>query len=297
MPVVSRPDAILIAGPTASGKSQLALDLADRWNGAVVNADSMQVYPVLRVLTARPDDADEAVLPHHLYGHADLRKPYSVAQWLADVRPALTRVQESGRIPVIVGGTGLYFQTLERGLAEVPDIPRSVRDDVRQSLINDGSVQLYERLQQHDPTGAASLRASDGQRIARALEVVLATGRPLSAFTAQQKVTSLLEGMQVDRIILEPERSVLHERINLRAGQMIDAGAESEVRDLLALNLPPDATVLKAIGVSQLASCFCGEFSLNHAVEKIKTLTRQYAKRQSTWFRGQFDSRWRRILS
>ncbi len=294
---MSRPDAILIAGPTASGKSHLALDLADRWNGAIVNADSMQVYPVLRVLTARPDDSVEALLPHHLYGHADLRHPYSVAQWLADVRLALARVRKSGRIPVIVGGTGLYFQTLERGLAEVPDIPRAVRDEVRRSLIDDGSVQLHEQLRRLDPQGAAALRASDGQRIARALEVVTATGRPLSAFKAQQTVTSLLDGMQVDRIILEPERSLLHQRINLRTEQMIDAGAEDEVRALLTLDLPSDATVLKAIGVSQLASCIHGEFSLNHALEKIKTLTRQYAKRQSTWFRGQLDSQWRRILS
>jgi len=285
----------LIAGPTASGKSQLAVDFAERLGGVIVNADSMQIYPVLRVLTARPSLADEARVCHQLYGHACLSEPYSVARWLEDVVPVLDRLLEAGQTPIFVGGTGLYFKALEEGLARVPEILPAIRADVRQSLDDAGSVALHARLQKHDPEGAARLRPSDGQRIARALEVVLSTGLPLATFQAATKANGLVSGMRLERIVLEPERPILHERINARTDRMFDEGAVEEVERLLDLNLPPEATVLRAIGVEQIGKLLRGEEDLSNTISRIKALTRQYAKRQSTWFRGQFGNAWERI--
>ncbi|MEO0548157.1 MAG: tRNA (adenosine(37)-N6)-dimethylallyltransferase MiaA, partial [Pseudomonadota bacterium] len=288
-----KPDAILLAGPTASGKSAKALQLAEQHDGVIVNTDSMQVYPVLDVLTARPSPEDFARVQHMLYGHAPLDQPYSVARWLDDANAAAQAVWAQGKIPIFVGGTGLYFRALDHGLANTPEIDPDLRRSVRDDLIEHGSGALYLRLQEHDPTGAEGLRPTDGQRIARALEVVLQTGKSLAHFQANAASSALLGGRRVERLVLMPERSELHARINKRARIMLENGALEEVKALLALDLPPEATVLRAIGVPQLTSLLAGELSQSDALEALRAATRQYAKRQFTWFRGQLDDRWK----
>jgi len=290
--MVQRPDAILIAGPTASGKSKLAINEALRWDGEIVNTDSMQIYPVLDILTARPDAEDLTKVPHHLYGFADIEKPYSVARWLKDAQSAAESIWARGRIPVFVGGTGLYFRGLQDGFAETPEIPPDIRAEIRAELEQLGSQKLHQKLALLDPSGAAGLRPSDGHRIARALEVISATNRPLSHYQNLPHSQPILSGKTAQKIVLMPERKVLHSRINLRADWMIENGAADEVEALLELDLPPQATVLKAIGVRQMRSFLHGKLSLNQAAEQIKAATRQYAKRQSTWFNGQFDKNW-----
>ena len=290
--MVQRPDAILIAGPTASGKSTLAIEEALRWDGEIINTDSMQIYPVLDVLTARPDAEDLAKVPHHLYGKAALDEPYSVARWVAEAQVVAENIWAPGRVPVFVGGTGLYFSGLENGLAATPEIPPEIRASVRADLIELGSEELHRQLAEIDPSGAVSLRPSDGHRIARALEVIRGTNRPLSHYQNQPHSTPILTGKSCQKIVLMPPRNVLHERINMRTEWMIDNGAVAEVEALLQLELPAEATVLKAIGVCQLGSYLHGKSSLKQATEQVKAATRQYAKRQSTWFNGQFDENW-----
>ncbi len=290
--MVQRPDAILIAGPTASGKSKLALEEARRWGGEIINADSMQIYPVLDILTARPAAEDLAQIPHHLYGFAAIEKPFSVAQWLQLATAKAQDLWNRDVVPVFVGGTGLYFNALEQGLAKIPDIPEDIRNSIRTELIDLGSAAMHQKLAVLDPVGAARLRPGDSHRIARALEVVVATGQTLLHFQQTQKSPAFLAEKDVRRIVLMPSRPTLHERINARAEWMFEHGAIDEVQALLALDLPPEATVLKAIGVRQLRSFFLGECSVNDAKEQVKSATRQYAKRQSTWFRGQFDEKW-----
>ena len=291
--MVQRPDAILIAGPTASGKSKLAVEKALQWNGEIVNTDSMQIYPVLDILTARPDRGDLLRVPHHLYGFAQLDEPYSAALWLEQARQTAEDIWSRDSVPVFVGGTGLYFRAIEEGLAQIPDIPAEIRKAVRSRLKSDGSEVLHRELAQLDPNGAAHLKPGDSHRIARALEVVAATGRPLAHYQSQKGHSPIILEKSVEKIVLMPERQVLHQRINLRTDQMLDGGALDEVKAILALNLPPESTVLKAIGVRQLESFLYGEQAFNEAKEQIKAATRQYAKRQSTWFNGQFDDSWR----
>lgn len=289
---MQRPDAILIAGPTASGKSKLAVELALQWGGEIINTDSMQIYPVLDILTARPDKSDLKKVPHHLYGFAPLERPYSAALWLEQARQQTEDIRSRDAVPVFVGGTGLYFRAIEEGLARIPDIPDETRQLVRSRLTLEGSEALHRELTQLDPEGAARLKTGDSHRIARALEVVLATGKPLAHYQNQQGHPPVIAGNRVEKIVLMPKREVLHHRINLRTDWMLENGALDEARELLALKLPPHSTVLKAIGVRQLEKLLYGEFALNQAKEQIKAATRQYAKRQSTWFNGQFDAGW-----
>lgn len=289
---MQRPDAILIAGPTASGKSKLAVDKALQWGGEIINTDSMQIYPVLDILTARPDKSDLQKVPHHLYGFAPLDRPYSAALWLEKARLQAEEIRSRDAVPVFVGGTGLYFRAIEEGLARIPDIPVEIRESVRSRLTLEGSEVLHEELTRVDPDGAARLKPGDSHRIARALEVVLATGQPLAHFQNQPGHSPIVTGISAEKIVLMPKREELHRRINLRTDWMLENGALDEVRDLLALNLPPHSTVLKAIGVRQLEKFLYGECAINQAKEHIKAATRQYAKRQSTWFNGQFDAGW-----
>ena len=291
--LVQRPDAILIAGPTASGKSKLALELAEEWDGEIVNADSMQIYPVLNVLTARPSDHDLNRVPHHLYGYAPIDEPYSVAKWMVDAETVANRHWDRNKVPVFVGGTGLYFKALDEGLAPTPHIPEMLRSEIRDALIEKGSEVLHRELRALDPEGAEKLKPGDSHRITRALEVVRATGKPLAHFQNTAADKSLLSERNVQRVVLMPERKRLHERINARSELMIEEGALEEVKALLELELPDHATVLKAIGVPQLSSYLRGEIRLVEAIEKLKAATRQYAKRQSTWFRGQFGDNWK----
>ncbi|MGO4316308.1 tRNA (adenosine(37)-N6)-dimethylallyltransferase MiaA [Agrobacterium tumefaciens] len=287
-------DAILITGPTASGKSALALRMARERNGVVINADSMQVYDTLRVLTARPSEEEMAGVPHLLYGHVPASSSYSTGEWLRDISALLVDLGRQQRFPVIVGGTGLYFKALTGGLSDMPDIPDDIRERLRARLIEEGSTVLHAELLRCDPLMAQGLQPGDGQRIVRALEVMEATGKSIMEF---QKASGpmIVDPDRAEKFVVLPERPVLHDRINRRFETMMESGAVEEVKALLALNLAPDATAMKAIGVSQIADMLAGGMSEAEVIEKSAAATRQYAKRQMTWFRNQMGPDWARI--
>jgi tRNA dimethylallyltransferase len=283
---VSRPDAILIAGPTASGKSALALALAARLGGTVVNADSMQVYRDLRIITARPTPADEARVPHLLYGHVDAAENYSVGRWCVDASVALAEAKGAGRVPIIVGGTGLYFKTLTRGLAAIPPIPLDIRAAVRARLAAEGIAPLYAELVRRDPLTAQRLMPGDRARITRALEVILATGRPLADWH-REGMKPALDPAGAIKIFLDADRAELYRRIDARFDAMLAAGALDEVAALAARGLDRSLPAMKAHGVPWLIRHLAGEITLAEAVEGGKRDTRRYTKRQATWFRHQ----------
>jgi len=276
--------AILIAGPTASGKSGLALALAEQIGGTVVNADSMQVYRDLRVITARPTPDEEARVPHRLYGHVDAAENYSVGRWLADVRPVLDEERSAGRVPIFTGGTGLYFKALTRGLSAVPPIPLEIRETVRARLEAEGPAALHAELLRRDP--GSPIKPGDRTRIARALEVLEATGRPLSDWH-REGLPPLIEASGAVKVFLAPERDELRRRIDARFDAMLEAGALDEVRALAARKLDPLLPAMKAHGVPWLIRCLNGELSLAKAAEGGKNDTRRYTKRQFTWARHQ----------
>ncbi|PDS74892.1 tRNA (adenosine(37)-N6)-dimethylallyltransferase MiaA [Rhizobium sp. L43] len=292
--LLSTVNAILITGPTASGKSALAVELAKRHEGAVVNADSMQVYDTLRVLTARPSEEEMQGVPHHLYGHVPAGTAYSTGAWLRDVSALLPMLRAAGRLPVFVGGTGLYFKALTGGLSDMPEIPEALREELRRRLLKEGPEEFYAELAEADPAMAASLNRQDGQRIVRALEVVKATGRSIADFQGRSG-PMVIDAAEARKIVVLPDRAVLHQRINGRFEKMLQQGAEDEVRALLALALPAEAPVMKAIGVSQIAAMLKGEMERDEVLEKGAAATRQYAKRQMTWFRNQMDDSWERL--
>lgn len=284
-------NAVLIAGPTASGKSALALEIARETGGVIVNTDAMQVYDVLRILTARPGDEDLEAASHELYGHGHPAMPYSVAAWLADVEKLAAGGAFSGKAPIFVGGTGLYFAALTLGLSEIPAIPPAIRDEWRARSIGEGAAVLHRLLAERDPEMAAHLRPTDGQRIVRALEVHDATGRSL-AYWQQQRSAPLVDIGVARKIVLEPDRAVLAERIHTRFDLMLEQGAMEEVEALAALDLPSSLPAMKAIGVPELMGVLSGKLTLEQAILDAKTSTRQYAKRQMTWFRNQFGDDW-----
>ena len=275
---------MLIAGPTASGKSALALALAERLGGTVVNADAMQVYRDLRVITARPTPPEEASLPHRLYGHVDAAENYSVGRWLTDVEPTLREVRAGGSVPVLVGGTGLYFKALTQGLSAVPPIPDEIRAAVRARMETEGPAALHAELAARE--GGTLLRPADRTRIARALEVLEATGRPLSQWHSEG-LPPLLEASGAVKIFLAPERDELHRRIAARFDAMIDAGVLDEVRALAARKLDPLLPAMKAHGVPWLVRHLAGEITLAEAATGAKNDTSRYTKRQFTWARHQ----------
>lgn len=281
-----RPDAVLIAGPTASGKSALALVLAERLRGAVINVDSMQVYRDLRILTARPTPDEEARIPHHLYGYVDGAENYSVGRWLKDVQRVLPEARESGRVPVLVGGTGLYFKALTTGLAAIPPIDPDVRTRLRARLDDQGVETLHAQLQRCDPESAARIMVRDRSRILRALEVVEATGRTMSDWH-REGLPPLIAPRRAIKVFLTPERGELKRRIDKRFDLMLESGAIEEVRALDARNLPDYLPAMKAHGVPWLRKYLRGEISLEEAAAGGKMDTRRYAKRQVTWFRNQ----------
>jgi tRNA dimethylallyltransferase len=283
---VNKRPTILIAGPTASGKSALAIALAERLNGTVVNADSMQVYRDLRVITARPTEAEEARVPHMLYGHVDAAENYSTGQWCRDVGKALGEIAAKGRAPILVGGTGLYFKALTSGLAAVPPIPPQIRDAVRARLKADGVAPLYAELTERDPLTAARLMPLDQSRITRALEVILATGRSLSDWH-KEGMPPLVAPEGAIKVFLACERKALVARIEARFAAMLEAGALEEVRALAARNLDPLLPAMKAHGVPWLMRHRRGEITLAEAAAGSVMDTRRYAKRQVTWFRNQ----------
>ena len=283
---MSRSTAILIAGPTASGKSALALNLAERLGGVIVNADSMQVYRDLRIITARPSAADEARVPHRLYGHVDAAENYSVGRWCADAGRALTETRDAGRVPILVGGTGLYFKALTQGLSAVPPTPPEIRAAVRARLDAEGVAALHAELSRRDPAVAARLKPGDRMRIARALEVLESTGRSLADWH-RDGIPTILDPDQTVRVFLAPDRAELRRRIDLRFDAMLAAGALEEVRALDARRLDPLLPAMKAHGVPWLRRHLAGEISLNEAAEGGKMDTKRYTKRQLTWFRNQ----------
>jgi tRNA dimethylallyltransferase len=276
---------VLIAGPTASGKSALALALAERIGGIVINADSMQVYADLRMITARPTPAEEARVPHRLYGHVDAAVRYSVGQYVADAGGMLDEARRSGKPAIFVGGTGLYFKALTAGLAAVPPIPTGIRDAVRARFAQGGPGALHAELARHDPRAAARLDINDHIRIARALEVVEATGRSILDWQAEG-MPALLDA-DTPRVFIAPERATLYARIDARFDTMLAADALDEVRRLAVRKLDPLLPAMKAHGVPWLIRHLAGEMTLDDAAHRAKLDTRHYAKRQFTWFRHQ----------
>ena len=281
-------DVILIAGPTASGKSALALALAEKLGGTIVNADSMQVYRDLRVITARPSPEEEARIPHRLYGHVDAAENYSVGRWCRDVGAVLAEAAAQGRMPILVGGTGLYFKALTSGLAAVPPIPAEIRSQVRGRMQNEGAAALHAELMRRDPATATRLMVNDRSRISRALEVVLATGRSLADWH-RDGLPALVDPARAAKVFLTCERKQLVARIETRFAAMLKAGALDEVRALAARGLDPLLPAMKAHGVPWLIRHLNGEISLAEAAAGAVMDTRRYAKRQLTWFRNQME--------
>jgi tRNA dimethylallyltransferase len=278
--------AVLIAGPTASGKSALALVLAETHNGVIINTDSMQVYRDLRVLTARPSRAEEARAPHRLYGHVDAAVNFSAGAWVAEAAQALAEARTQNRLPIFTGGSGLYFKALTRGLSAVPPTPPDVRERVRARLQQDGVEALHALLAQSDPASAERLKPRDRTRIARALEVVEATGRSLTDWHRDGLPPQLAPGT-FTAVFLQPEREELYARIDARFDAMLKAGALDEVAALAARHLDPLLPAMKAHGVPVLIRHLAGEITLEDAAVIGRADTRHYAKRQFTWFRHQ----------
>jgi tRNA dimethylallyltransferase len=278
--------AVLIAGPTTSGKSALALTLAERLGGTIINADSMQVYRDLRIITARPSEAEEARVPHLLYGHVDAAENYSVGRWCVDAQAAIVQVRMAGRLPILVGGTGLYFKALTQGLAAVPPIPADIRAAIRERLLSEGVAPLYAELRQRDAATAARLMPGDRSRITRALEVLVATGRSLSDWHSEGMPPSI-EPAHALKLFLDVERAELYGRIDARFDAMLAGGAIEEVRALARRGLNPALPAMKAHGVPWLIRHLKGEITLDQAAEGGKRDTRRYTKRQATWFRNQ----------
>jgi tRNA dimethylallyltransferase len=283
--------AVLIAGPTASGKTALAIEMARARGAAIVNTDSMQVYGVLDRLTARPNADELAAAEHLLFGHVDPGRRYSTGAWLADAGKVIQEAEKESRELIFVGGTGLYFDALINGFADIPPVPVKVIQAAEKEIQGLDATGRFRLLSERDPATAARIGVADPQRVVRALSVLAATGKPLSAYQGDNS-TPLLEGYALEKIVLMPERGLLRRRIAERFAAMMEAGAVEEVQALLALNLDPSLPAMKAIGVKEIAAMLRGEISPDEAVELAVTATRQYAKRQSTWFRNRMGD-WR----
>lgn len=282
----ARYDAVLIAGPTASGKSALALRLARRCGGLVINADSMQVYRDLRVITARPSQVDESRAPHALFGHVDGAAAYSVSRWLADTTVALERARQDGLLPIVVGGTGLYFKALTEGLSNIPPVPDEIRAGIRAWAAGRTPEELHAELRRRDPATAAGLRPSDPQRITRALEVHAATGDSLAGFHASRE-PALLASSRWLGVCLQIDRGLLRDRVERRFDRMMEDGALREVAALADRRLDPSFPVMRALGVPPLLRHLSGDIDLETAVAEAKAATRRYIKRQETFARHQ----------
>ncbi|WP_454887083.1 tRNA (adenosine(37)-N6)-dimethylallyltransferase MiaA [Sphingomonas oryzagri] len=284
------PPVALIAGPTASGKSALALALAERIGGTIVNADASQVYRDLRVVTARPSADEEARAPHRLFGHVDAAEPHNAAIWADEAKAAIADIHADGGTPILVGGTGLYIRTLLDGIAPVPQIDPSVRAEVRTLAVADA----HAALEREDAEAAARLRPSDTTRVARALEVARSTGRRLADWQ-QDKVGGIGHAIHLAPLLLVPDSAWLGDRINRRFVAMLDQGAVEEVEALTARHLDPARPAMRAIGVAEIAASLAGTLSRDAMIERTQAASRQYAKRQRTWFRHQSPPDWPRV--
>ena len=277
---------VLLAGPTASGKSAAAIAIAEEFDGVIINADSMQIYDGLRVLTARPSAEEEARVPHRLYGVLDPADDCNAARWRDMALAEIANVKAAGKLPIIVGGTGLYFDILIRGIAEIAEISEGVRARLRDLQAREGTAVIHNMLREKDPEMAARLKPGDSQRLLRALEVVEETGIPLGEWQKRAPTGNILEGPRL-HLALNPARDWLYARCNQRLDWMIDGGnALQEVAALKARRLDPALPAMKALGVPELIKVLEGEMDLEAARERIKMLTRRYAKRQMTWVRN-----------
>ncbi|HUF88345.1 MAG TPA: tRNA (adenosine(37)-N6)-dimethylallyltransferase MiaA [Thermohalobaculum sp.] len=289
------PKPILLAGPTASGKSALALALARRLGGAVINADSQQVYREWRILTARPPPGEEAAVPHFLYGHVALEADYSAGAWLADAARALATCRARSLRPVIAGGTGLYFRALTGGLAPIPPVPRAIRARAEAELARIGADAMLRRLAARDPDTAASIDRANPARILRAWEVLEASGTGLAAWHRRTARPLLPPGAAV-ALALTPPRDLLYARCDARLEAMLEAGVLDEVARVMALGLAPALPGLKAVGAAELMAHLRGEITRDEALARARTATRHYARRQLTWIRNQMPG-WARLES
>ena len=284
--MTGRRRAVLIAGPTASGKSALALAMAREKGGIIVNADAMQVYDTLQVVTARPDDADMALAEHRLYGTVPASVRFSTGQWLNAVRGVMADA-DPVRLLIFVGGTGLYFDALLNGFADIPEVPAELTLQVQQEIQALDGEERLALLRQEDPETAERLKVADPQRLTRALAVKRATGRKLSGFQSEL-APGLLTDFVLERMVLDPDREILRERIARRFDAMFNGGAVEEVKALLALDLDPSLPVMKAIGVREIGDWLDGVTARDEAITLATIATHQYAKRQRTWFRNRF---------
>jgi len=289
---VPKPSITLIAGPTASGKSRLALEMAARTGAAIVNADSQQLYADLCVLSARPSAEEEAQAPHHLYGTVDAAEAWSVGRWTRALMPLLEAFRTEGRPVLIVGGTGLYFSALTKGLADIPDVPLAAREEAMALYDTEGEAAFRLRLTTFDPPAASAIETGDRQRLTRAYAVARATGRSLSDW--QGSTRPLLAPGTYDRLVIEPEREALYAACDARVLTMLGSGAVEEVRALVGRGLDATLPAMKAVGVREIAAHLTGETTLAEATTAMQQATRNYAKRQLTWFRNQCGN-WGRV--
>lgn len=277
---------LIIAGPTASGKSALAMDIAREFTGTIINADSMQVYRELRILSARPSPDDEAEIPHRLYGMISAADVCSAGHWLRLAVAEIEAAHAASSLPIIVGGSGLYLKALLEGIVDVPDIPQDIRNNVRALHEQWGGERFRAALAKLDPVSAEKIPASDPQRLIRAYEVSMATGRPLSQWQKETPEAPLAEWPHAT-ILVSPPRDTLYEAIDRRFDRMLEAGALEEVKALAALGVPADRPAMKALGMPELIAHCEGKIPLNQSVSKAQQASRNYAKRQLTWFRNQ----------
>ncbi len=289
--------AILIAGPTASGKSALAIRLANDLSGVIINADSMQVYSDLHIITARPDADEEKLAPHRLYGTIDGAEACSAADWAGMAMAEIERAWEKGLIPILVGGTGLYFKALLEGIVTIPPIEAAIRQKVRADVSKFGPQAMHAKLKELDVKAYERLEPADSQRISRAMEVVLSTGRALSDWQDDPQegpLSKLDDEGHIAKIIIDIDRKTLYERCEHRLDIMIEVGALDEIATLRKRDLDPSLPIMKALGVPSLGDYLQGNMTLEEALIAAKTQTRQFSKRQLTWFRNQFAS-WHRV--
>ena len=283
MPLTIKKSVLLIAGPTASGKSALAIRQAQARGGIIINADSMQVYKELRLITARPSIEEESLVPHRLFGNISGADDFSTAVWLAQAENEIKSCWDNGQLPIICGGTGLYFMALEQGLAKLPAIDPAIREKWRNFEGN-----LHAELEMRHAESAARLNAADRQRLTRSLEVFESTGKPLIKWQKQAQNESILQGANIERVFMNVPREEIYARAEARFDQMLEQGAVAEIRSLP--DIDPAQPLMKAIGVPELLAHLKGEITLDEARIKTKTATRNYIKRQMTWFRGQMKA-------
>ena len=280
----------LVVGPTASGKSALALDIAKKQPSVIINADSAQVYRDLTILSARPTEEEMQGIEHQLFGYIDGMEACSAARWASDAKTAIAAAHARDLLPILVGGTGLYVRILLDGIAPIPEIDPEIRQKIRKME----TLEAYHALRDIDRVSAERLNATDTTRIQRALEVIRSTGKPLDHWQ-KHKVGGIGEQIRLHPLVMLPPRDWLYERCDRRLREMIERGARQEVEQLLARNLPPNLPVMRAIGVVEIAAWISGDIGKDLAIERAQAATRQYAKRQYTWFRNQSPPDWRRI--